>query len=133
MREILFRGKREDNGAWETGSLIIKRMYTRENIVQIGDKMTAYPTPVIPETVGEYTGLADRNGRKIFEGDIIKHFYNPSGDEYDIGIVKWDSEDCMFFRTSKEFDDDKILGNYCEYEIIGNIHDNPELMQEVEE
>lgn len=119
MREILFRGKRVDNGEWETGSLVYARMGTSEEQAGIADKMTAYHTPVIPETVGQYTGLTDKNGKKIFEGDIVKI----SNDE--IFEVKY--EDGGF--TAGLF-----LGDwdYGHVEVIGNIYDNPELM-EVEE
>ena len=66
MREILFRGKRFDNGEWETGSLLVERMNTSEQQVMIADKMTGYPTLVLPETVGQYTGLCDKKRHKDF-------------------------------------------------------------------
>ena len=72
MREILFRGKRKDNGAWETGSLVRIRVGCSDEQVFIADKMTGHHTPVIPETVGEYTGLKDSKDKMIFEGDVVK-------------------------------------------------------------
>lgn len=131
MREILFRGKRFDNGKWETGSLLVERMNTSEQQVMIADKMTGYPTLVLPETIGQYTGLTDKNGKKIFEGDILE------GDLYDNldPGVKWKSTVvwgafgwiCKARQTCPmdEFD-------IREGEVIGNIYDNPELV-EVEE
>ena len=127
MREILFRGKREDNGAWETGSLIIERMYTSENIVQIGDKMTAYPTPVIPETVSEYTGLTDKNGVKIFENDIVTITgFCPDDEGY--GVIQWHDDEAMFVVDADycHYDFGNISG--AELEVIGNMFDNPELI-----
>lgn len=71
-REILFRGKRLDNGGWETGSLIIIRWGCSDARHYITDKMTGYPTPIDPATVGQYVFLEDVNDKKIFTGDILK-------------------------------------------------------------
>ena len=129
MREILFRGKRVDNGEWETGSLVYARMGTSEEQVSIADKMTAYHTPVIPETVGQYTGLKDRNGTRIFEADILE---GDLEDNLDPG-AKWRSVvvwgkfgwNCKGGHVSLPIDEFDIK----EGEVIGNIHDNPELME----
>lgn len=130
MREILFRGKRVDNGEWETGSLVITRSGCSDEQVFITDKMTGYLTPVIPETVDQYTGLTDKNGKKIFEGDIVNCVYDGDLRTY---IVVWDKEELDFKATNGE----ESFGNNFRYlccneevEIIGNIHDNPELMDD---
>lgn len=121
MREILFRGKRIDNGEWETGSLVTTRSGCSDEQVFITDKMTGYLTPVIPETVGQFIGAIDKNGKKIFEDDIVKFGNNA----YKIKFIEKYSRfagtnaHCVFasfiLKTS---------------EIIGNIHDNPELMRD---
>ena len=85
---------------------------------------------VIPETVGQCTGLTDKNGEKIFEGDIVKHYYldnNP--DVYDIGKIFWNGATCMYLRTCKSGDSYPQVWDSCEYEVIGNIHDNPEMLK----
>ena len=125
MREILFRGKRADNGEWETGSLVIIRDGCSDKEVFIADKMTGYHTPVIPETVGQYTGLHDKNGRKIFEGDIVEYggthhqvvFEKRCGNAY-FGIVMSEIETWGFSNVTPANG----------MEVIGNIYDNPELM-----
>ena len=103
MREILFRGRRVDNGEWETGSLVYARMGTSEEQVSIADKMTAYHTPVIPETVGQYTGLKDVHNTRVFEGDI----------------VKWDEKEWgRPYNELVEFDYDLLAMRKSDYEQI---------------
>ena len=135
MRDILFRGKRVDNGEWIYGDLLHDEyLFSGNKVCQIYDvysKLNHRENIVIPETVGQYTGLTDKNGKKIFEGDIVKH-YNNSDNGFDIGALYWDETFSQWRRTS--------VGNFhhrsftytmsrsCEYEVIGNIHDNPELL-----
>ena len=124
MRDIEFRGKEVfDNkgnrpaggGKWLHGSLIthgdgiVSIVGTRE------DGRTKFNYDVIPETVGEYTGLKDKNGVKIFEGDILNR--NNS-----IAVAEWDSPRFIGFQYIKG------KHNQAQTEIIGNIHDNPELL-----
>ena len=119
MREILFRGKRTDNGEWVEGYAAMSggTFIICDNGLTYGG-FEVYE--VIPETVGQYTGLTDKNGVKIFEGDIVKH-YNAV---YEISyITKYTrfagrNSDCIFAGIP--------LGNT---EVIGNIHDNPELLK----
>ena len=126
MREILFRGKRTDNGTWAYGYLfcIWESAYlcwgTTNNVPNMKE--------VIPETVGQYTGLTDKRGTKIFEGDIVK-FYNGDG-EYSPYEVRWqDSGFSVLMNGNPDlFDElDDFFSRRCE--IIGNIYDNPELLE----
>jgi len=127
MREILFRGKRADNGAWETGFYVVERLGCSDARHCITDKMTGYHTPVVPETVGQFTGLLDKNGRPVYEGDV--------------GVVdEWGSARC-FVRWNKDAwiicyadGDDGFLGTvHSVLCVTGNIHDNPEMTAEVTE
>ena len=133
MREIIFRGKRiagyNDNtpdGTWVYGSLFVDRK-GQTKIKWHCEKFGAAKTSnVDPNTVGQFTGMLDCNGRKIFEGDIIKFS--------DMGIypVWWDADDCAF--GSCWFSDFDHLSKYrgVKMEVIGNIHDNPELLDQGE-
>ena len=129
MREIIFRGKRLSNGEWVYG-FIIKTFGTYYIIDKDDDKNIAYK--IIPETVGQYTGLCDKNGKKIFEGDIVKtdKFSEPNKQyiiKYDLQFGAFIGQDRynLYFVT---FD-----GDSGEFEVIGNIHDNPELLEGFDE
>ena len=129
MREILFRGKRLDNGAWETGSLVIVRMDCHDAQYYIADKMTGYHTPVAPSTVGQYTGLKDKNGKRIFEGDVAKVL---QGKDKDIAYVGFENGAFMLYpKTGNIYE--RTLWEYWyndwDVEVIGNVTDNPELLE----
>jgi len=131
MREILFRGKRVDNGEWIYGDLT----HISNGKVGIWGFDNNQFVLVNPSTVGQYTGLTDKNGKKIFEGDIVKR---PKliNDKYidikniSISVIDWLVGEAYFtFYPNAECSDDCLSCNYCgsELEIIGNIHDNPAL------
>ena len=129
MREILFRGKRLDNGAWETGSLVIVRMDCHDAQYYIADKMTGYHTPVDPSTVGQYTGMKDKNGKRIFEGDVAKVL---QGKDKDIAYVGFENGAFMLYpKTGNIYE--RTLWEYWyndwDVEVIGNITDNHELLE----
>ena len=129
MREILFRGKRLDNGAWETGSLVIVRMDCHDAQYYIADKMTGYHTPVDPSTVGQYTGMKDKNGERIFEWDVATVL---QGKDKDIAYVGFENGAFMLYpKTGNIYE--RTLWEYWyndwDVEVIGNITDNPELLE----
>ena len=128
MREILFRGKRIDNGEWVEGYFVnLWLMHYQKHQPIITDN-NAVSYDVDPSTVGQYTGLCDKNGKKIFEGDIVKtdKFSEPNKQyiiKYDLQFGAFIGQDRynLYFVT---FD-----GDSGEFEVIGNIHDNPELLK----
>lgn len=131
MRKILFRGKRVDNDEWVYGSYVYYEHCPQHTIYENEDidgdgitepkyKLTTHE--VIKETVGQFTGVVDKNGMKIFEGDIIKakNIYN--GTET---VGKTYYEDYQWFSAG-DYMGYLIKNN--EIEVIGNIHDNKELL-----
>ena len=129
-REILFRGKRADTKEWIYGDVqqnvdAVKIREQEQSIQRIAKSFV-----VIPETVGQYTGLFDKNGRKIFEGDIIEaHFDELFPDLATTLVVVW--SDYGWFGRDMEGNVDSLEQKWVSdfFEIIGNIHDNPELLE----
>ena len=140
MREIKFRGKRMDNREWVYGYYVIDPKGRHRIYWKPFDEATSHTYHfVIPETVGQFTGLKDRNGKEIYEGDVIcsklKEKIISKGDiQFDCGVfgVEWThhKEYKSFVgswgqRHNLRKIDDEIIDMI---EVIGNIHDNPELL-----
>ena len=129
MREILFRGKRTDSGEWVDGNLFVDEKNEKHEII-VGYVNYRIAWEVVPETVGQYTGGTDKNDRKIFEGDIVRvHDYLAKrGDpwhEFE-GVVG--HQNASFVIISDVVKHYRWIDYECE--IIGNIHDNPELLED---
>lgn len=136
MREILFRGKRIETGEFAYGFLV--KMFGAYHIIDKDDENTAYE--VIPETVGQYTGMKDKNGKRIWEGDILHiakiadglgGYYQPPLDYHVNVVVKFDLCAWMWETLCEDKRYISFPDAWCHYEceVIGNITDNPELME----
>ena len=140
MREIKFRGKDIKSGMWAYGDL-----HTLCDQPHIHTEVSSYPFAgkrsfVNPDTIGQFTGLKDNNGKEIYEGDIIRFKYEDYS-EYNINGYHHPVE--IISAVTFEYGEFRIQGypcrlgacydwaeDECEFEVIGNIHDNPELIKQ---
>lgn len=122
-REIIFRGKRKDNGEWVYGDLL----HSASGEVKINAHKKGQPWLgycVDGETVGQYTGLTDKYGKKIFEGDIMRKYDNRDNEM--IGVVQY-SDGAFGVKFVNGFSGQFLC--FCKNSVvIGNIHDNSELL-----
>lgn len=119
MREILFRGKFGEE--WKYGYLSVEpKGFVIKEPYELNQSHIWH---IDPKTVSQYTGLTDKNGTKIFEGDILEFTYDGEKTPY---LVKWDNSHCCY----KIWEPDKAY-DYCDnwepelFEVIGNIFDTP--------
>jgi uncharacterized phage protein (TIGR01671 family) len=138
MREILFRGqtRRKGEKVWMDGSPVDSNWVYGGVLCGNGDHSIIYQTEpdiekkvVYTETVGQYTGLTDKNGVKIFEGDIVLITKNTVTD---VVAKIFYSEGAFRTNAANTYDGEEPLSfwlaNDCDFEVIGNIYDNPELI-----
>ena len=137
MREILFRGKRCDNGEWVEGYYIRADHYWHNHGIHkdwiiLGASANGgwfalhNKYAVKSETVGQFTGLTDKNGKKIFEGDIVRYMNKETM------VVVWNNDSASFAIAYSAINFNylaTISGAHIYLEVIGNIHDNPELLE----
>lgn len=131
MREHIgiFRGKRIDNGEWVEGCLLYDSEQNEAFIAEFFEDRAAYIREVDPTTIGECTGLKDKNGKLIFEGDIVRVYGADLPYWIDDGEIREVKYDGNGYTPFSEYDSD--CGEYVcakDCEIIGNVVDNPELL-----
>ena len=135
MREILFRGKNRYSGEWFEGYL--------EYFTTTSNRLVCYRSvwgkqmhEVYPDTVGQYTGLKDRNGRRIFEGDIVESEFTKRPYLVCFGKYTYTNEygeeesACGWYNEEKGGYETAFGSPDAWATVIGNIHDNPELLEE---
>lgn len=133
MREILFKAKRIDNGKWVEGCLVIdhSRLNLFEYRMQPVESGVLYAPPINPETLCQFTGLCDKNGKKIWENDILMaHLDESYPEDATYETVEWNINGWGTRENGSM--DREYLGEFDleHYEVVGNIFDNKELLQE---
>ncbi len=147
-REILFRGKRVDNDEWVYGKglqqckdelgneivAIFEDIVKSEKYIKKGGRYTLYYAPVKAETLGQYTGLKDKNGKKIFEGDIV-HIKGDGFDGKEVGVdyhrvvTFHDGTLCLSVGDVFHTPINDYVHGLDDWDVVGNITDTPELMK----
>ena len=140
-REILFRGKSIGTGEWLYGNLFNYGLTAPTNVPCISVCVPAsweeaYSLYAVhPDTIGQYTGLKDKNGKKIFEGDILEYIGKREDNMNKVYRRKVVFHEGMFALLSKDLQAYSALNYHCmkdgrsAWRVIGNIHDNPELIE----
>ena len=134
MRNIKFRGKRVDNGEWVYGNLIQVENAIAQQICLIWHKRnnTAHEFMVAPETIGQFTGLYDKDGKEIWEGDVVES----EGDQKVVTFEQFEVDCCgCCYQSHRVVGFNYLSAYYSEYHakpvtVQGNIHDNPELLKQ---
>ena len=140
MRGILFRGKSVETNEWVYGSYILEKYGNTPYICyfEYGTFVNIKQVEVIPETVGQFTGLTDMNGKKIFEGDIVSTKYKLGRGHYYVFEVYYNENLCHFgltinrgsYTKNKQYDWLQLTSLKAnKIEVIGNTHDNIELLK----
>lgn len=145
-REILFKAKRIDNGEWVEGCIVMdqSRLDIFKYRIQPIESGVLYAPPIDPDTLCQYTGLTDKNGKKIWENDILRYSYDYDGSpflkdgeeiKYRAGAVfwsEWRGSWAVCGRGNKKCTNNDVFKynrNPNRTEVIGNIFDNPELLE----
>lgn len=120
MRQIKFRGKRFDNGEWVYGHYALDHQ-SDPTIIEFPPRSAFFRHKVIPETVGQFTGLLDKNGKEIYEGQEIDYYYKTQAIR---GNVQWGKTSwCICFKTPSEHERLNRINPNAEIEVVENIHD----------
>ena len=139
MRDILFKAKRIDNGEWVEGFYFCMVHNDGRHIhhfimplgvdLSLGTPIEKIQVEIDGKTICQYTGLTDKNGNKIWENDIVKHYNNPNKPtQFVIGAIYWNEDNVRYERSSR-YEHAKFSVLYdCVYEVIGNTFDNTELL-----
>ena len=128
MREIKFRGKRLDNGEWVYGFVFFNQYKSEAVIARVADTESVCEN-VDPVTVGQFTGLHDKNGKEIYEGDIIIEKLRRARKDGERLVVCFDDFEWQGKNANGATTSLSLLVEYHTIEVIGNIHDNPELLK----
>ena len=128
MRDYIFRGKRVDNGEWVEGDLRTTNGMSpyQTNIVTYTNERY---NPVVPESVGQYTGMKDKNGRKIFEGDILEFADRLVSVFWHAHLGCWDSNFLKYTNQNNDRDDMSPCRWEYRAEVVGTVFENADLLE----